>query len=842
MIEWVKNIVKNWSFKMILQSTCYWLTKNVYSILFGVITALGLFFWKYYILHYISNKWTITPWYKDFVESMPYVNCLIFLTSIILFITYIYHIYQNASIKSAIRHAVMYIIIGLACFKIPAFYAVATIIPSLEYHVFAVIAMGGAFAAEVAILIYREITKNENNAITPESNKELIKVLLKQLKNSPNSDECYTIGLASPWGSGKTTFLAEVKKQLKDNESFVVRTFNPWQMISAEQINSEFFALFKSLIEKDLKLKRLDLIQLVTKYSSLITAVPNAPQNFVETLVELIPESTQQTISELHRHINDSLTKSDKKILIIIDDLDRLEYDELFEVLRLMRVSANFPNVIFLVAYDKQYIIQNLADHGVPRGDEYLKKIINMEICIPQYERYTLGNLLFEKITKNVELNVNQQEELRKAFRHYPTEHGFLINEYLRNYRDVERLAQYFSLILNYLYREGNQMNLNMSDLFWLEVLHYYHNDIYDTLKDNHWSLLKVHHKNSDCLIYEDEKEKRNVILSKLFTPPTMYYTPEQNSISRIANIRLYFSYRSLEDNVSIQELKDNMQHTATRKDLASIVENVVSGHKMQAFINALNYYATAPFETSTEQLNYMRTLLYASQYFNSNSAVSKQFRELFALQIRSPHVTNIKVTPEQICDEFIYIFETLQPNKLWNYFLTLFTTVKYMDDYDCDYDEVVILGLQKVQELAAMHFNKYIAFQQIPPIEHLFSNGNKLKDFILSTSFLDSTYMSDDSPENDTYSNLLPNAIYTVYHTDNKYTQEQFLNMMRPLVETYFESGEVREYLTDIHHTIERLFGTKESFNAFIDQCFELSEDDIKKYLIDLGLRKVTK
>ena len=56
------------------------------------------------------------------------------------------------------------------------------------------------------------------------------------------------------------------------------------------------------------------------------------------------------------------------------------------------------------------------------------------------------------------------------------------------------------------------------------------------------------------------------------------------------------------------------------------------------------------------------------------------------------------------------------------------------MDDYDCDYDEVVILGLQKVQELAAMHFNKYIAFQQIPPIEHLFSNGNKLKDFILSS------------------------------------------------------------------------------------------------------------
>ena len=843
MIEWVKNIVKNWSFKMILQSTCYWLTKNVYSILFGVITALGLFFWKYYILHYISNKWTITPWYKDFVESMPYVNWLIFITSIIFLIAFIYHLYQSASIKSAIRHTIIYIMIGLACFKIPAFYAVSTVMSSLDYHVFAVIAMGACFAIEVELLIYRKITKKKDNTSIPDSNKELIEVLIKQLNSNSNSNECFTVGLASPWGSGKTTFLAEVKKQLKGNELFVVRTFNPWQMVSAEQINSEFFALLKSLLEKDLRFKQLDLIKLVTKYSSLITAVPNVPKNVIETLVELLPEGTEQTISELHRLINDGLAKSDKKILVIIDDLDRLEYDELFEVLRLIRVSANFQNIVFLVAYDKQYIIQNLADHGVPRGDEYLKKIINLEICIPQYEKYTLGNLLFEKIKENVEVTDNQQEELRNAFRRYPTEHGFLINDYLHNYRDVERLAQYFSLILNYLHREGNNVNLNLSDLFWIEVLHYYHNDIYETLKENHWSLLKVYQKNSDCLIYEEKTENRNVILAKLFTPPTMYYTPEQNSISRIANISMYFSYRSLEDNVSIQELKENMQNIATREELASVVENLVFGHKMQAFINALNYYATAPFETALEQLNYIRTLLYASQYFDTNSSVSKQFRELFALQIRSPHVQNLKVSAEQLFDEFKYIFETLRPSKLWNYFLILFTTVTYLDDFDYDHGEVAILDNKKLQELAAMHFNKFVgAIQQVPPIERLFDRRNILKDFISSTSFLDSAYMSDDSTESDTYNNLLPDVFCTLYRTDNKYSREKFYDMMRPLVEVYFESGEVSEYLTDIHHTIERLFGTKDSFNTFIDQCFELSEEDIKIYLIDLGLRKVTK
>lgn len=55
--------------------------------------------------------------------------------------------------------------------------------------------------------------------------------------------------------------------------------------------------------------------------------------------------------------------------MVVIDDLDRLEGTELMAVLKLIRITANFKNLIFIVAYDKGFVANALKGVG---GEEFL--------------------------------------------------------------------------------------------------------------------------------------------------------------------------------------------------------------------------------------------------------------------------------------------------------------------------------------------------------------------------------------------------------------------------------------------------------------------------------------
>ena len=63
----------------------------------------------------------------------------------------------------------------------------------------------------------------------------------------------------------------------------------------------------------------------------------------------------------------------DRPVVIVIDDIDRLEKNELFEVLRLIRNTGNFANLIYVVAYDERYVVEQLSNLGIYNGRLYLE-------------------------------------------------------------------------------------------------------------------------------------------------------------------------------------------------------------------------------------------------------------------------------------------------------------------------------------------------------------------------------------------------------------------------------------------------------------------------------------
>lgn len=67
------------------------------------------------------------------------------------------------------------------------------------------------------------------------------------------------------------------------------------------------------------------------------------------------------SLEKLKNDISNELLHLKKKVFVVIDDVDRLDKDEVFEVLRLVRNTAKFCNIIFVVSMDEKYVIEQLG-------------------------------------------------------------------------------------------------------------------------------------------------------------------------------------------------------------------------------------------------------------------------------------------------------------------------------------------------------------------------------------------------------------------------------------------------------------------------------------------------
>lgn len=119
------------------------------------------------------------------------------------------------------------------------------------------------------------------------------------------------------------------------------------------------------------------------------------------------------------------LKQSKKKLVIFIDDIDRLDKDELFTLFRLIKLTADFSNTIYILSFDKEMVAKAIGqrfgngDHN--DGSSFLEKIIQIPIELPAFRfnelrDYTI-NLIEQVLNKNlVQLNESETSRFITAF------------------------------------------------------------------------------------------------------------------------------------------------------------------------------------------------------------------------------------------------------------------------------------------------------------------------------------------------------------------------------------------------------------------------------------------
>jgi predicted KAP-like P-loop ATPase len=259
-------------------------------------------------------------------------------------------------------------------------------------------------------------------------------IMAKAIVNMSPSDGL-VMSLNGPWGSGKSTVLNFVIYYLTqydlDKQPIIVQ-FNPWWFSDREDLIRLLIGQIRTALgRKDFS----ELRKKLAAFSELVSNIPSLPGREIgKTAAKLL--DLQPNIISLKKSIGKLLLDGKKKILVIVDDIDRLPPDEIRELFRTIKATANFPNTIYLLAFDNQVVTDALERGFVTSGKDYLEKIVQVPFVLPSPDKFSLRRLLFSKLD-NI-LIKTPSELFDKTYWTNTFFEG--IDHYIHTPRDVTRL------------------------------------------------------------------------------------------------------------------------------------------------------------------------------------------------------------------------------------------------------------------------------------------------------------------------------------------------------------------------------------------------------------------
>lgn len=257
-----------------------------------------------------------------------------------------------------------------------------------------------------------------------------------------DSSEGVVVGVLGAWGSGKTSFVNLARSFFNESE-VVVLEFNPWMFSGADQLVQSFF------IELSAQLKFrpgfAEIGELVEDYGDIFSGLSWLPLigPWIErgrVISDILAKTLQRKkdgISASQSRVRKALDKLEKPIVVILDDIDRLSTPEIRDVFKLVRLTANFPNIIYLLAFDRYRVEQALGEQGIP-GRDYLEKILQIGIDLPAIPGHVLSSQVFKAIDAAVE-DIENPGHFDSDL--WPDVYMEVIEPLIRNMRDIRRYA-----------------------------------------------------------------------------------------------------------------------------------------------------------------------------------------------------------------------------------------------------------------------------------------------------------------------------------------------------------------------------------------------------------------
>ncbi|MDQ1136294.1 putative KAP-like P-loop ATPase [Microbacterium sp. SORGH_AS 1204] len=329
-----------------------------------------------------------------------------------------------------------------------------------------------------------------------------------------DASEGLVVGVLGPWGHGKSSFINLMREQFEQEPKLTVVDFNPWMFSGSNQLVNFFFTEIGAELNVKNKSKFGQAADWLAKYAGILKPV----SQFVPVPgASIVGEAAAAALGGLAdttnadrsaKKVRDQITKElralAEPIVVVIDDIDRLTTREIREIFKLVRLTASFPNIVYVLAFDRARVEQALTEDGVP-GRAYLEKIVQLSFDVPQAPEVLLRSQVFSELNRvltpvaDVELDEDRWGDA----------YFEIIDPLLSNMRDVTRYAISSKATIKSLGAE-----IDLVDLLAMEAVRVFRPDLMQRLTQLRTELTKTRGYSSGK---DDEAQKAIDALLKDF-------------------------------------------------------------------------------------------------------------------------------------------------------------------------------------------------------------------------------------------------------------------------------------------------------------------------------------
>lgn len=343
-----------------------------------------------------------------------------------------------------------------------------------------------------------------------------------------HDSESTVIGLDGSAGSGKTSVINLVLEELQfaasnieDPEKPIIINFNPWNYSGQHQLSYHFFRFVAATLRATPYLKENDqlihvdeLIHLLETYAAFFMpeSLPMATDKkltWIEkwTVKNANEEETIPDLMQIKAELNASIMTGNHQLIVIIDNISRLQDAEIQQIFQLVKSLGDFSNTIYLLAFDKTEVIHAMNRIHDEHGETFLEKIIQLPFSIPVLEQEDLEAILIDRLSEMVKEVPDDAWSVDYWAQIYHS--GF--RYFFKSIRDITRYINTLKFSYHFLKEVVNPV-----DFFALTAIEVFLPDIYAAIRDNKdlfTDLLEhVYRYDDECI--QKDRMRANEILS----------------------------------------------------------------------------------------------------------------------------------------------------------------------------------------------------------------------------------------------------------------------------------------------------------------------------------------
>jgi hypothetical protein len=458
------------------------------------------------------------------------------------------------------------------------------------------------------------------------------KQFAEEIMKLPVSEHSFSIGVIGKWGSGKTSYLNLTKEVLeKQEEQTIIINFNPRNSQSKNNIQSDFFELLFS------KLKQYDL-RCSFSFQKYLKAIGiHIDNKFFSILLNLQGILDKDTERE---KIENAIKRLSKRIVIFIEDFDRLFKSEILEVFKLIDSNASFSNVIFIMAYDKEQLNRLL------KYDNFSEKFVTWEHTLP-VRPYDKRLMYFqEELFKGIGISGNN----RIGYEAILQNHKEILEANLSTIRDIKRFLNMFISPYNQV-----KQDVEFQDYLLLTIIKYKNYNEYMKLRDKEF----IEKDNIFYCIKEGavKGKKSKKIISYLF--------PERNqvgdinfgnindksilSVTRTGAFNTYF-YNFVVDGIPMIDMDKLFEPNSDFGDM----EKWEKDNKLNYFIDYVDSKNILNFDDKITFERFIDILLHLNYKYNFREPPLEKIRQIIMINHFNEILNRCNYNNENDCKQMI--------------------------------------------------------------------------------------------------------------------------------------------------------------------------------------------